>query len=306
MSTPLTTDAIVSATEQRGRAWAASLPTDAELWMFTTVLSAVVALGMWYLRWTVHWAGVLQFLTCLTLLGTLGAFYHRSGRSEALARISFALALLLAMAFACQASTYLFATTGMPFRDAELRAADAVFGFSWTTWHSWVRAHQGLHRVLALVYPWHLAETAVAVLTLAHFSERRVAAFMRAFALAFLASLIGLVLVPALGNIPEARSVPVRWALQLGDFDTFDVFQTTGLISMPSFHAVLAVLVPIACWPFRRFRWWIVALNLVMLVATVSEGGHYLVDVIAGAALALATARAAGMFELARRELRSA
>jgi membrane-associated phospholipid phosphatase len=305
MSTPLTTDAIVSATERSERASAVSLPTDTELWLFTAVLGAVVASGMWYLRWAIQWMGVLQFTVCLLLLGALGTFYHRSGRSDALARVSFALALLLAMAFACQASTYLFATTGMPFRDAELRTADAAFGFSWTTWHSWVRAHRGVHLVLAAIYPWHLAETAVTVLALAHYSERRVAAFMRAFALAFLVSLVGLVFVPALGNIPEARSVPVRWALQLGDFNSFDIFQTTGLISMPSFHAVLAVLVPIACWPFRRLRGWIVAMNVLMLVATVSEGGHYLVDVLAGAVVALVTARAAGMMDLARRDLSS-
>jgi membrane-associated phospholipid phosphatase len=305
MSTPLTTDAIVSTAERSERASAGPVPTNVELWLFTAVLTAVVALGMWYLRWALHWTGILQFLVCLLLLGTLGTFYHRSGRSDSLARVSFALAMLLAMAFACQASTYLFATTGMPFRDAELRAADAAFGFSWTTWYAWVRAHRTLHLVLAAVYPWHLAETAVTVLALAHYSERRVGAFMRAFALSFLVSLVGLVFVPALGNIPEARSVPVRWALQLGDFHSFDIFQTTGLISMPSFHAVLAVLVPIACWPFRRLRWWIVAINAVMLVATVSEGGHYLVDVLAGMLVAACTARAAGMFELARRDIRS-
>jgi membrane-associated phospholipid phosphatase len=239
------------------------------------------------------------------MLGAVGMFYHRSRRSASLARIGFALALLLAMAFACQASTYLFAATGMPFRDTELRAADAVFGFSWKAWHTWLEAHSSVHTVLAVVYPWHLAETAVTILVLAHYSERRVAAFMRAFALSFLISLVGLVFVPALGNIPEARSVPVRWALQLGDFRLFDIFQTVGLISMPSFHAVLAVLVPIALWPFRRFRWWIVALNGVMLVATVSEGGHYLVDVLAGMLVAFLTARAAGMVALARGEIRS-
>lgn len=266
-----------------------SLPTDAELWKFTVLLTAVVTVGMWLVGWDVRWLGVLEFLGCVGSLLGIGLFYHYTARSESLARVGFGLALLLSMAFACQTSTYLFATTGAPFRDAELRAADAMLGFSWTTWVAWLRQHPSLHVLMQLIYPWHLPQMALAVVVLAD-RPGHVAALLRAFAFSFLVALLGLVAIPALGNIPEARSVPVRWALQLGTFEAFDIFETTGIISMPSFHAVLAVLASIAAWPFRRARWLVAAFNILMLVATVSEGGHYLVDVLAGVILAFVAA----------------
>ena len=60
-----------------------------------------------------------------------------------------------------------------------------------------------------------------------------------------------------------------------------------GIITMPSYHTVLAVLFTYA---FRRtglVGYGIATLNLVMLLSIPPIGGHYLVDVLAGGALAL-------------------
>jgi membrane-associated phospholipid phosphatase len=60
-----------------------------------------------------------------------------------------------------------------------------------------------------------------------------------------------------------------------------------GLISIPSLHAAMAVLLVYTARGIRFVLPASLALNLAMLASTPIEGGHYLVDVFAGCALAL-------------------
>jgi len=57
-----------------------------------------------------------------------------------------------------------------------------------------------------------------------------------------------------------------------------------GLISIPSLHAAMAVLLVHAMRGTRLLPVFAV-LNVAMLVSTPLDGGHYLVDVLAGVAL---------------------
>src|SRR3982751_6284570 len=295
MTTPLVGQAAIADNRYRDTTVSELFHAEIDLWRFGGVLGAVTAGRILLLGWTVVWLPIVQFTVLIGVLLAIGWIYHRNGRAESLSRMACGIAIWLVLAFVCQTTTYAFATTGTLFRDDELRAMDALIGFSWKAWAGWLHWHPVLHRILAGVYPLHLLEAAMVVLALYLQSRRSGASFVRAFAFAYIASLVGLIAVPALGNIPDARSVPIRLALQQGTYTTFDIVQTTGLISMPSFHAIISVLVAIACWPFRRLRWPLLALNAVMLVATVSEGGHYLVDVVAGACVAVVAARFANM-----------
>lgn len=55
---------------------------------------------------------------------------------------------------------------------------------------------------------------------------------------------------------------------------------------MPSFHAALAVLFVYANRPPARSFIPVALLNVLMIMSVVPEGGHYLVDLIAGAIIA--------------------
>jgi len=61
-----------------------------------------------------------------------------------------------------------------------------------------------------------------------------------------------------------------------------------GLVTFPSFHTVLAIITAYVC----RDIWFIAlpagVLNGIVIVSTLPEGGHFLVDVLAGAGIALA------------------
>lgn len=61
----------------------------------------------------------------------------------------------------------------------------------------------------------------------------------------------------------------------------------TGLVSMPSFHAAAAVILGWVSLYLGWLRIPLVLLNVAMLLSTIISGSHYLVDLIAGAALAV-------------------
>src|SRR5207245_9651285 len=62
-----------------------------------------------------------------------------------------------------------------------------------------------------------------------------------------------------------------------------------GVVCAPSFHAASGVLYIVAAWRAAPLRWPLLVINAAMLLATPVEGTHYLVDIIAGAAVAVAS-----------------
>jgi PAP2 superfamily len=71
-----------------------------------------------------------------------------------------------------------------------------------------------------------------------------------------------------------------------GEWADFDFAHVEGIISFPSFHTTLAILL---VYGARHHRWLLavlVPLNMLLIAAALSVGGHYLVDLPAGAAVA--------------------
>jgi membrane-associated phospholipid phosphatase len=268
--------------------------TDTLLWRFVAFLVVADSIAAWRLGWTVVWSSARPLFAGIAFFAVLGAFYRWSGRSDALARLGHAVALGLALAYACLVTTFVLGVTGAPFQDQWLVRADAAIGFDWASWVAWLDRHPPLRTGLMLLYPLHTLETGTAIGLLALTTSRGAPRFLRAFALCFLVACGGLLACPALGHIPEALSVPVRLGLRAGTWTTLHFGHLPGIISMPSMHAALAVLTTLACWHLRAIRWPLAFINAAMVIATVSEGGHYLVDVIAGVAIAVVAFRLAG------------
>lgn len=62
-----------------------------------------------------------------------------------------------------------------------------------------------------------------------------------------------------------------------------DLDALAGVITFPSAHTILALLAIQAWWWHPVLRWPVLALNLLVIVTTIPMGGHYYVDLIAGA-----------------------
>jgi membrane-associated phospholipid phosphatase len=91
---------------------------------------------------------------------------------------------------------------------------------------------------------------------------------------------------------------PVPWhdflAMRVRDgrLTVLDLQQLRGLVTFPSFHVAMAVMLARAAQG-TRFALFSVVLNRLMIVSTPSEGGHFLVDAICSIAVAVAAIFAA-------------
>jgi membrane-associated phospholipid phosphatase len=62
-----------------------------------------------------------------------------------------------------------------------------------------------------------------------------------------------------------------------------------GIITIPSFHTILALLAAFALWPIRVLRWPAVILALLITISTITTGWHYVTDVLAGILVVIAS-----------------
>ena len=126
----------------------------------------------------------------------------------------------------------------------------------------------------------------------------RLSEFLAVLALCSMFTGVLMVLVPAAGAYVQHAPAQALFS-HLGThagmwhFQTFqslrhdaipliDFSKSEGLVTFPSFHTVLAIITTYALRDLRILFWIILALNSLVIVSTVPEGGHYLVDVIAG------------------------
>lgn len=127
------------------------------------------------------------------------------------------------------------------------------------------------------------------------------------FWLIFVAGLFtsaGALLFPALGPFqalgvdPTHDFIVEMESIKSGRNLTFALAHMTGVVSFPSLHATMALAY---AYGFRRagiIGWIAIAFNAVMLCSVPYFGGHYLVDMIAGAgvfALSLGIVRLFGI-----------
>jgi membrane-associated phospholipid phosphatase len=270
------------------RAAGASHLSDARrlLWL---VLGAVVAVdAAWLSAAGLRLAprGLVIELGAVALLLAIALVYQRTGRSARLARLAGSSAQLVTFGAALAVLSYLVARTDAPLADAALLRADGALGFDWHAWTAAAHADPRVAWLLMRAYDSLIPQVAAAVMLLALWRSATLL-LLRLVATGLVTVALSGVL-PAIGMRPEAAHVPHLLALRADRLPVIDPARLEGLIAFPSYHAVLAVLVAHALWAVRPLRHVVLALNAVMLVATVSVGGHYLVDVLAGGALALA------------------
>jgi membrane-associated phospholipid phosphatase len=208
--------------------------------------------------------------------------------------------LYLAVTIVCGVlAAYAMQRLAFPLQDRFLDAADKALGFQWFDYAYWVDDHPLVQRVFYFAYHSILAQTILplVVFVLANrIGELRV--YLLAFAIAFVCTIIVSALMPAAGPIALVDratfhvlqftgATPIDHLARLRDagplfFDN----APGGIATFPSFHATMAVLTPLALRRFPRIFAALLVLNAAMLAATITEGAHYLIDVVAGSAMA--------------------
>jgi hypothetical protein len=234
----------------------------------------------------------------------MGFVLYGRGRDDLGALVAWASATLFVIPFsiACVVLSYLTASLGLPLVDGYLAAFGPALGFHWFGLLEFVNVHPYFGQLTSAIYYAAFPELALLVLFLA-FTRRanEMCELVDIYWSTLLLTIAVSTLFPALDPVgffapsldgfqtvkATAGTVylPDYLALRAGAYDTFDFGAMQGIIEFPSFHAALALM---TTWSVRRTPW-LLAIGLVfnglMLVATLTEGGHYLADVVAGGLL---------------------
>jgi hypothetical protein len=190
---------------------------------------------------------------------------------------------------------------GGPLWDARFLAWDRALGLDWQACLAFVDARPGLSRAGSVAYGSLVPQMIVALVALC-FGNRSTACrnLILAIILAALAAILLSGLMPALTvfmhlGLEQAAAAHVPFiddshilALRDGSLRVVSLAKGQGIIAFPSFHAALGIILARAFWHLRALRWPGLALNLAMIAATPTHGGHYFVDVLAGIAVGLA------------------
>jgi hypothetical protein len=206
--------------------------------------------------------------------------------------------LVLGVSLACL--SYVGAAADLPLRDAGIIWIDRYLGFDWLQIMTALDHSPRLLMLLNGAYATFTAQLIGAALALViagrvHDLDR----FFVTFACASIIAEGSSVLVPTLGpiwaladnaqfaNLPTLGRTTAEIVLALREktLATIDFEAVNGIISFPSVHATVAIIVPYALRWNRWMFWPIASLDAVMLVSAVPSGNHYLADVLAGVAV---------------------
>ena len=245
--------------------------------------------------------GLLALLAAGLAAG--GLFYDRVRRDERLAAMLLGTSFLIGMSAAFSVLNYLLLTFAGPRIDAPLAAIDRALGVDWPALMTFVAHYPLSNMVLQLVYISVLPQIALLTVALG-FKGRPEQIYALCLSVAAGAAIaIGAwTVAPSFGafsiyELPANVSSHLALALD-GHYaralvnllahgpERISPSAAQGLIGFPSYHAVLALLV---VWYARKLgviRWFALALNAIVLVATPIQGGHHVVDVAAGFAVA--------------------
>ncbi|MEX8194342.1 phosphatase PAP2 family protein [Comamonas guangdongensis] len=236
--------------------------------------------------------GTEPVLWATLVLISISAAYGLTGRSRALSEMSYYAALWVVAALIGAILTYLCATLNLPLLDEEFTNADLALGFHWLSFYAFVREHRLVATILTIAYFSGLPQIFFSIIYLAHIgrSDRNDELWWSSTIALVLTSLLS-GLFPAGGTLfyysiglENAVHLPHFLALRDGSMTAFSFDEMKGIVTFPSFHTTTALLLIYVYRQLGIFRW-VLALNVLMLISTPINGGHYLVDMIGGGAV---------------------
>jgi membrane-associated phospholipid phosphatase len=240
----------------------------------------------------------------------LAVFYRQRRNEPKLADALDGIGQMIAFMSVGALFSYLVASLKFPLQDAAFYQIDRALALDWLAYLKFVDARPWLGQLFSLAYASFIPQVLVLLLGLA-FSGRGLAA--RTMVLAMIVA--GFVTITISGFLP-AMAMFVHLGLGPADYPnlapgaafvhvadmqalrsglpvTLDLTQAQGIITFPSYHAALGLIMLMAGLSQRWLRWPFIVLNLLMIAATPIDGGHYFIDVLAGLVIAIVSQLAA-------------
>ncbi|WP_185733038.1 phosphatase PAP2 family protein [Burkholderia seminalis] len=212
-------------------------------------------------------------------------------RCKELAAAIFCLLTFMVWAQAVSVASYLGISLNVPSIADSLVRFDKAIGFDWLDAYRWVETHRSLRIVLKYAYWSAFAQLILIPIFLA--VARRADDIAELLTIMFVSSaLLLLISIPfpaesaflyyGITDVGTASTVSDYALLRNGTLIAIDPYEAQGLVSMPSFHTMLAIFFTYSVRHVRFVFPTLAALNVVMIASTVTVGGHYVADVLAG------------------------
>ena len=281
----------------------AQILSPAMRWIVGAVLLIEVVWTALY-GFSVDWASFLPMLLAGVILVSAGIFYEKKRPTPAIQSMVNMTFFLLLITNLGAVLSYLLTSTALPLQDAHFAMIDNLFGFHWPDYMVWANEHPVVRNFLMLAYQSSMFQIVAMVLILSAMGKfAALIHFSRAYVAAILLTLAISVFIPAMSA--DAYFAPadninfylehnhgvlrneVFMGLREGTWRLITMEDVQGLVSFPSFHTCLAML---TAYAMRDHKWLFIgfaALNAVVIIGTISEGGHYLFDLFGGVIVAV-------------------
>jgi len=274
-------------------------------WMLIAVILAAVGCAELWKPLPVDPRSFLNLGIALIALAGAATFYRTVRHRENFSVMCIALSQVLLFSAFGEILSYLLARNGGPLWDSTFTAWDTSLGFDWYSTVRWVDAHPLIAAPLTVAYASLIPQVIVLILALGFASRlKELRTFMLAAMICGTITILLSPLFPALNQFAYDHILPASFprlnvadgyrelrdlqALRSGSITILRLRDLQGIIAFPSYHAGLAA---ITLWGFWKsgtkwVGWPGALLAMTTIVSTPVDGGHYLVDVIAGLGLA--------------------
>ncbi|MDT2019368.1 phosphatase PAP2 family protein [Methylocella sp. CPCC 101449] len=211
-------------------------------------------------------------------------------------------AVVIAGIFLLMILSYIAASFNQPLIDDVLWSLDKALGFDWPWFVRLLDSSALTMKVLTHAYGSMIFQLLLIPALLITIKQApRAYVMLASFLTLAMVSCIVFIWTPAMGAFPtsglriadfaNARMNTANFMPDLMEVRKAIVYpllleKMSGLISMPSVHAGAALICAWATWRVPVLKYVVSTLNIVMSIAAIILGGHYLVDIFAGWAVA--------------------
>lgn len=262
--------------------------------------------GLW-LPWSHLSFNPLNWLLLAGLLLAAGMLYYLHGKLRLSLRLFHLLLnalLLLSFSLAGFVLSYLVSSHATTYYDHGLVRIDAALGFDWLAYNALFLQSTLLRALVLVLYLLVPLLPALIIIQLVYAARfERAAQCVLTIMLSSLACIGIAALLPSGGAVtyyqPDTAfyrgfTMLINWeymrtvaALRNEHGVEVKLWQPLAVIAFPSFHACLAVITVLFAQRLGIGGWYLCGLSIAGLLAIPVEGGHHLVDVIAGICITL-------------------
>jgi membrane-associated phospholipid phosphatase len=275
-------------------------------------LFIVDSVWMFFSRLQLDWASVTVGLAVPAILLFAAWFYTYLRPSERISNLSVDAAILIVFSHLGCIFSYLVTAYGGGLQDELMATVDQALGFDWYRYTSFFLQNNILRSMSIIFYGLTLVMVVLTVVWMSLAGRiGRSREFLSTIILGAILCIAISGLIPTAGGagyyapgsdfymgykiIVDRDYMQAFFDLRNGIDVTISLVEPKGLISFPSYHACMAVLVVLAFRGKGILFWIMLVVNLCIIATTPVEGGHHLSDVLGGIVVAL------GTFALVRR-----